>query len=538
MEELDTPHPEDHGPTAQERSQDEIYDSLTSPSEQDDGPFIAASGLQDSSPLRLLLQRVQLLNDEEDRRDVLNQNLNPWVGGLRKWPSPLLRAIERQRPENIRLLLDHGADPNGVDIAEQRHLARLVRRFWAYGKGMIDSYHYILQDGGYVYVNDVSKVSADYVPLTEAELAKRRSRVAAFWTEPHKTGLDYSLDQQLLHSVVRAATSSPEILDQVLDSGADASLWLEPDIIDQLPDEEQLSSSALALSTPLHAAISNNNLDMLRALLNRSFNPNSRAFITGSLALTPCQYAIIIGDLEAYSILTAHDKADPGILTPIFNVHILHFATALLREDLLQAIQLPLSSAPATALGHTLLHVACLPRCGTEVRTSEKVEQSIHDFRSLHGTSLNEQLPRRKQFDSDGKQLPRQSLYDDDGHVIPVVKERDVPEELRRQQEVCKLIISELGTEQIGLKDIHGNTALHYLAGAWDPNESLVSWMRAQSNAEWVWQNAENMWGHTPRALWDDNWAERAMPPLGPFSISGRPGWPGRGHHQAGWPRS
>lgn len=170
------------------------------------------------------------------------------------------------------------------------------------------------------------------------------------------------------------------------------------------------------------------------------------------------------------------------------------------------------------------------------MRTSEKVEQSIHDFRSLHGTALNEQLPGRKQFDSDGKQIPPQPLYDDDGRVIPVVKERDVPDELRRQEELYKLIISELGTEQIGLKDIHGNTALHYLAGAWDPNESLVSWMRAQSNAEWVWQNAENMWGHTPRALWDDNWAERAMPPLGQF-ISARPGWPGRGHHQARWPK-
>lgn len=129
MEELDTPHPEDLEPTAQDRLQDEIYDSLTPPSEQDDGPFIATSGLQDSSTLRLLLQRVQLLDDEEDRCDVLNQNLNPWVGGLRKWPSPLLRAIERQCPENICLLLDHRADPNGVDIAEQRHLARLVRRF-------------------------------------------------------------------------------------------------------------------------------------------------------------------------------------------------------------------------------------------------------------------------------------------------------------------------------------------------------------------------------------------------------------------------
>jgi ankyrin repeat protein len=140
-----------------------------------------------------------------------------------------------------------------------------------------------------------------------------------------------------------------------------------PDTTNQLPDEEYLTSSALALSTPLHAAIVTFNNLMLQALLDRGSSPNARALITGSCALTPLQYAIDLGSTEAYSVLDAHNQLDKTILTPIFNVHILHFATAHLHTYTMQMIGLPLSAAPPKALGHTLLHVAYLPHTFHEV---------------------------------------------------------------------------------------------------------------------------------------------------------------------------
>ena len=75
-------------------------------------------------------------------------------------------------------------------------------------------------------------------------------------------------DDALLNSVVRAGTSKPEILDQLLRSGADAHAWMQPEVEGRLSDEEDLSPSALALSTPLHAAIASDNLDMLSVLLD------------------------------------------------------------------------------------------------------------------------------------------------------------------------------------------------------------------------------------------------------------------------------
>jgi hypothetical protein len=329
---------------------------------------------------------------------------------------------------------------------------------------------------------------------------------------------------------VRAGTSSPEILVLLLDGGADAQFWLQPDTQEQLREEEHLSPSALALSTPLHAAIASNNLTMLRVLLERGFNPNTRAIITGSLAITPAQYAIIAGRLEAFSILKSHDQSDIGILTPVYRVHILHFATALLRLELIRAIDLPLSAAPITTLGHTLLHVACMPYNGADVQTSPKIEKSINDVRNLRHTRYILHQSESSSFDAldvkKGRPQEGQSKS-------PQNSQRNIPNELQQQEDVCKHIIYELGATHIGLTDVHGNTAFHYLAGAWFVNEILISWMREQTDGEAVWTSAENMWGHTPLALWKENQAERAnalvAAQMRGDGRGGRPGGRGRG---------
>jgi hypothetical protein len=316
----------------------------------------------------------------------------------------------------------------------------------------------------------------------------------------------------LLHSVVRAGTATPGILDKLLRKGADASAWLEPGITERLPDEDQLSSSAFARSTPLHAAIMSNNMAMLRCLLDRGFNPNARALITGSCALSPAQYAITVDNLEAYSVLSSHDKLDSTVVTPVFGVHILHFATARLRLDLLHATNLPLSSAPATALGHTLLHVACLPYQTCEVQVPEKIQQSVHDIRNMKRSQEIRCLPDEAQYDEFGNKIDRAwTPLEDRTKAV-----RNMPDELRQQASVCKLLVTELGPGVIGIAYIHGNTALHYLAGSWFLNEDLIAWLRAQTGGERVWQDTKNRWGHTPQALWDDNHNERQNGPADP----------------------
>jgi len=524
MEKPDVSQYTDYETVKRDWSAQEIYKSLVPRSEGEDGPLIAAAGLEDSSILRLLLERIQLLDGEDIESTILNQATDPYIGGTNKWTTPLLRAIERQRSENVRLLLAHGADPNGCSIQTQQNLSRLVRRFWTIEKGDLEERYphelpFELSYGAPIRPGDVGKLSDELIPLTKTEIEKRRgiSSRAQFWTEPHKKGLDYSRDDALLNSVVRAGTSNPEILDQLLRGGADAQFWMQSEGDRQLEDEEDLSPSALALSTPLHAAIANDNLAMLSVLLDRGFNPNARALVTGSLAVTPAQYAIMIGQLEAYSVLKAHDALDIGILTPIYGVHILHFATALLRLDLVKGIGLPLSTAPLTALGHTLLHVACLPYNGDDVQSSPNIEQSIHEVRNLRDTRYISKPPGSARYDASGSRILRpQEGEPKAAQLVP----RDMTNEMQQQADMCSFIVSELGATQIGLSDIHGNTPLHYLAGAWFLNEGLISWMREQAGGEHVWANAENIWGYTPLVLWEENQAERVkvlMASQGPF---------------------
>lgn len=504
-------------------SEEEIFNDLLGSGSAwgNESAFIAAAGLRDNSALLLLLQRAQLL-DRDKRLYVIDQEHDRWTENTEQWPTPLLRAIERQRSKNVRLLLEYGANPNGISTQTQKVVARMSRRFQLTDK--LRSVPYLFEEADTFEAQDVGTVPHEYIPHTADELTTRRTGITRFWTEPHKSGFDYSRDELLLNSVVRAGTSIPGILDQVLRGGADASAWLRPDIVDRLADEESLTPSALDRSTPLHAAIASENMAMLRTLLDRGFNPNARALITGSCALTPLQYAVIVGNLEAYLILEAHHQLDKSVVTPVFRVHVLHFATAHLRVGLIAATNVPLSSAPVTALGHTLLHIACLPYKASEVCTSKKIEQSIHDVRNLHNSQATGYPPASARYDSLGRKLEYDQLPREERPKIAFPKPRDMSDELRRQEAVCKLLIAGLGPGQIRLTDIHGNTALHYLAGSWFLNESLISWMRAQPEGEHVWHNAENMWGHTPQALWHENHQERAVAtadPCGEGCMSG-----------------
>ena len=96
-------------------------------SEHDDGPVIAAAGLEDPSTLQDILERSEALSELDRRLLVLDCVHSDDLDG--RWATPMGRAIERQRPQNIKLLLDHGTNPNGVDKATLLGLAQRFRRF-------------------------------------------------------------------------------------------------------------------------------------------------------------------------------------------------------------------------------------------------------------------------------------------------------------------------------------------------------------------------------------------------------------------------
>lgn len=263
---------------------------------------------------------------------------------------------------------------------------------------------------------------------------------------------------------------------------------------------------------------------MLCALLDRGFSPNARTLISGSQALTPMQYAIVIGDLETYDLLKARG-ADPEIRTPVFGVHILHFAAALLRMDLLTGIGIPLSKASTTTMGHSLLHIAALPFNWSDFESSApKVKESIHDERGMvasfricermkkeldDGSGAYEEGQRhlvyKVDYESKVEALYRYEGVERRGRTEnPKKWIRRLAEDSLQQEAVCKFLVKELASGQIGLPDKHGNTVLHYLAGAKFPNMPLIELLKEQEDGASVWREATNFWGYTPKELYAD----------------------------------
>jgi hypothetical protein len=91
-----------------------------------------------------------------------------------------------------------------------------------------------------------------------------------------------------------------------------------------------------------------------------------------------------------FNILASQPNINFELRTPVYGVHILYFAVARLDLEMLKyvASEIPLRNARVTALGHTLLHVACMPADSLEVmRHSKEIYQSIHETRGLHPTN-------------------------------------------------------------------------------------------------------------------------------------------------------
>ncbi|KAK3614835.1 hypothetical protein LTR56_026984 [Elasticomyces elasticus] len=149
-----------------------------------------------------------------------------------------------------------------------------------------------------------------------------------------------------------AATTTPEIFNQVFAAGADDSFWKLHKIPDSLPEEEHLTPSQLSTSTSVEYA-SGARQCMLRSLW----------------ALTPLQYAVQMGDSKAVAILMAHPDLNLSVRTPVFGVHALHFVVARLDLPSLQSFDtVPLASVPPRNLVHTLLHITCLPLEGNSIQ--------------------------------------------------------------------------------------------------------------------------------------------------------------------------
>ena len=299
----------------------------------------------------------------------------------------LLQAIRDQDTERVRHLLSVGFKPDGVPLRLLSHNAACY-----------------LRHGPTLEVGDMpAALSAPYyqrehvlpainqpqlTSIQDDEVEDRfQDCVARFWTGvdfPSRNVIPYS---DTMPAVIEAAQGdSVAIVDLLCDAGADTSFWKTHSL--ELPMEA--TPSSLAISTPLHAAVWTRNSDMLDHLLKSGFCANAMPLANPTKCITPLMATIVYcnpWNKEAFHRLL-RDSGSAGLQmrTPVFNVHILHFAVARLDPELLRCVSgaFPLASAGVTALGHTLLHIACLPLNEQYVEMhSQAIYDSIHEMRSL-----------------------------------------------------------------------------------------------------------------------------------------------------------
>ena len=410
-----------------------------------------------------------------------------------EYTTPLLSAIEAALPQNVAILLAAGATPDGILYCIDEFAVRFIR-------GRQQRYNASLRSRSKV-MPTISLGVPQAAPLTPEELAVRRNGLARFWTE-HQLPAQYSFPARTPLEVA-AVTGNVAIFDQVRAAGPDESWWTINPTPPELPSEPSLS--ALCTSSPVHEAIVYENLEMLQHLLALGFSPNILPLAAPTCCFPPHMTAIAFCDppnLQAYDILAAHPAVDLTRRTPVYSIHVLHIAVARLDIPLVQHLtrypSTPLSSASQTVLGHTLLHIATLPTTDMHIYLfSKKIFRSVHDVRTLSTRWMNRDLRRRKR-----ENRGIFSAISDDLPIPPPLTLRD--EEERVMQENMVLWLLQSGTQDLAAQDVYGNTPLHYLVCAMNPNEVLIEKLREFFEGEAVWKGSKNELGYTPEDLWED----------------------------------
>jgi ankyrin repeat protein len=452
--------------------------------------------------------------------------------------TPLSFAIERRHYDYIKMLLQAGANPLSTSQPD------LLVRMSHYKREQLD--RALIEEPA--CDRGTPSILSEYVPFSTSgsafkptELPRRIQSISPFWDDSRVDILDPCSENDALHSLVRASlTGDIEMFNLLWEASPDSSYWIQEEAPKHLPS--CFTPSAASVSTPLHAAVCENHMELLDKLLELKFNPNIMPFAAGASCQTPLQvcFSRLKPQMNAFRRLMMQQDIDTDILTPVFRVHLLHFAISHLNVEIMEEVlshSIKIQSVPRTILGHTLLHVVCLPEEFWHVQVfAPKVYQSIHECRfqssecsvsiqcSLrHNTSSSHlygvaPLPRPPETNVDGPGfqdtrdgcppflgLPveeRRNLFT---CCSPPELVRPIPNRSKQQYEIAKWLL-EQGVNELELADAYGNTPMHYLASYRRTNNELIAFLRRRiDQGDYVWLRAKNIWGFTPSQLWMDN---------------------------------
>ncbi|KAL8995731.1 MAG: hypothetical protein Q9169_004589 [Polycauliona sp. 2 TL-2023] len=432
------------------------------------------------------------------------------------YTSALLQVIISQFPENVTTLLNAGANPNGFSRSSLSHNAAGFLRF---GPHFAERQNYRMEDSSVfnrehliTYI-DVQQLE----PLTQEEVEQRfRCPIASrFWTEVRYRTFSPVENSDLIPALLAAAENPDvDILKSLLDApGTDTSFWTSNPHAPNMPSPAMPSS--LAISAPLHAAIRGRNQPALSLLLSHDFNPNVLPLAAPAHCITPAMATIVCCDpwnIDAYKTLREHSLLDLRIRTPVYNVSLVHFAVARLDMSILKTVttDVSLSVAGRTALGHNLLHIACLPLDESWVQMhSLPIFTSCRETRNLSELEIvsegaGDYLHARKILKERKSRVPKFSGLRGrkrSARFSTRPTREAVRDCHRRQMEIVGFLLDNCKSLDVAAMDIHGNTPMHYLASHRDINEELLDILWKEEYAEEAWRMIENRYGFTAAIL-------------------------------------
>jgi ankyrin repeat protein len=123
---------------------------------------------------------------------------------------------------------------------------------------------------------------------------------------------------------------------------------------------------------------------------------------------------------------------------------------------------MPLSTAGTTALGHSLLHIASLPLTSEYIDKKNPYSvQTIHCARTLDSDWLSHAFPSPLHLDPNKRPGYGLTRPIPDQYIEPTIPLTSLEQEA--QLSTLRLLVQVVGVD-VRAQDIHGNTALHYLA--------------------------------------------------------------------------
>lgn len=402
--------------------------------------------------------------------------------------SPILCAVRHNRIENVRTLLSAGANPNGVPIDD-------MLRWAALNLGLNESEpneglneDSLIVDMDHKALYSLVREKSDSIYFQDSEPRARIDEPVAnpFWHGVGSSCVQVSAwlnsiseDFQPHHGtiplpslVIAARYASPEVVDLLLEHGADASFWTAKEQNTNLPADP--TWSVICPTTPLHVAIKSGRHEMIEHLLQRGFNPNIYPILPLTGATSALQFSVIMSNvagITAFEMLLQDDRSELPLPTPYLEVSISHLAVATLNQLLLERLfdLRMLDTSAVTKLGHTVIHIACLPGSDSDIKyynVNSAAQESVHDLRDLPGS--------RGQLQHE------------------------------QQRSVVLYLLGHINDASAWLsqEDWYGNTPLHYLASVHVPNRALLAELWSIEGVLDAWDTIENRMGYTPSNLY------------------------------------